>query len=257
MDAKAPLAAYLKAMDAVDEHTRKSFMQDHASQVRAHLQALGRKAYAAQFQPAPDFVVLFLPGESFFSAALENDPTLIEFGLDQNVILATPTTLIALLRTASYGWQQESLARNAAEISTLAKELYRRIFGMVEHWTKVGVNLSRAVHAYNSATTTLESRVLVSARKFEDLKTAPAGIEIRAVLPVERTVRALLDGNIAAVDPDVAAQDSEETTSVEVPSENPSVHPQRDPSAVDDNSGDVPPPNPDVPPGSVQHRNRI
>ncbi len=242
VDAKAPLAAYLKAMDAVDEHSRKTFMQDHASQVRAHLQALGRKAYAAQFQPAPDFVVLFLPGESFFSAALENDPTLIEFGLDQNVILATPTTLIALLRTASYGWQQESLARNAAEISALGKELYRRISGMIEHWTKVGVNLSRAVHAYNSASITLESRVLVSARKFEDLKTAPGGFEIKAVAPVERTVRALLDGSVGATDAEDGLASTEITVSEEIPEDNPKAQFQQDPSAVDDNSGDVPPP---------------
>jgi DNA recombination protein RmuC len=194
VDAKAPLAAYLSAIEATDEPSRKRLMQNHAAQVRVHVQALGRKSYSAQFQPAPDFVVLFLPGESFFSAALENDPTLIEYGLDQNVVLATPTTLIALLRTASYGWQQESLARNAAEISALGKELYRRISGMIQHWAKVGVNLGRAVHAYNSATSSLESRVLVSARKFEDLKTAPAGMDIKTVLPVERTVRVLVEG---------------------------------------------------------------
>lgn len=193
VDAKAPLAAYLQAIEAADEITRKSLMGDHAMQVRAHLQALGRKSYAEQFQPAPDFVVLFLPGESFFSAALENDPSLIEFGLDQNVVLATPTTLIALLRTAAYGWQQESLTRNAAEISVLGKELYRRIAGMLEHWTKVGLSLSRAVNAYNDASASLETRVLVSARKFEELKTTPLGLEIKPVIPIERTVKFLID----------------------------------------------------------------
>ena len=219
VDAKAPLAAYLLAIESGDEQTRKSLMQNHASQVRAHLQALGRKSYAAQFQPAPDFVVLFLPGESFFSAALENDPTLIEFGLDRNVVLATPTTLIALLRTASYGWRQESLARNAAEISALGKELYRRISGMIEHWVKVGVNLSRAVHAYNSASTSLESRVLASARKFENLKTAPVGMEIRTILPVERTVRALVEGHGGAAEFDEVALDDETAISVGIQSE--------------------------------------
>lgn len=191
VDAKAPLAAYLKAVEAIDENSRKALMRDHAAQVRAHLQALGRKSYAAQFQPTPDFVVLFLPGESFFSAALENDPALIEYGWDQNVVLATPTTLIALLRTAAYGWQQEALAQNAADISVLGKELYRRISGMMEQWRKLGVNLSRAVHAYNDASGTLEGRVLVSARKFESLKTAPTGIEIKEAVPVERTVRGI------------------------------------------------------------------
>jgi DNA recombination protein RmuC len=226
VDAKAPLAAYLLAIEAGDEPTRKSLMQNHASQVRAHLQALGRKSYAAQFQPAPDFVVLFLPGESFFSAALENDPTLIEFGLDQNVVLATPTTLIALLRTASYGWRQESLARNAAEISALGKELYRRISGMIEHWAKVGANLSRAVHAYNNASASLESRVLVSARKFEDLKTAPVGMEIKAILPVERTVRVLVEGHAGAADFD------------EVPVEDEAAVPENTQSEIDE----APPP---------------
>ena len=161
-----------------------------------------------------------MPGESFFSAALENDPTLIEFGLDHNVVLATPTTLIALLRTASYGWQQESLARNAAEISAVGKELYRRISGMIEHWTKVGVNLSRAVHAYNSASASLESRVLVSARKFEDLKTSPIGMEIKAVVPIERAVRILVEGPVNAADfedvPDIDADAHfEETASAD------------------------------------------
>lgn len=212
VDAKAPLSAYLQAIEAADDTARRSFMQSHAAQVRTHLQALGRKSYAEQFQPAPDFVVLFLPGESFFSAALENDPSLIEFGLDQNVVLATPTTLIALLRTAAYGWQQESLAKNAAEISDLGKQLYRRIVGMQDHWTKVGVNLNRAVEAYNKASGTLESRVLVSARRFEDLKTAPIGYEIAPTTPIERTARLLFE-DVVTIDPNVAPQiESDEET---------------------------------------------
>jgi DNA recombination protein RmuC len=191
VDAKTPLAAYLEAIEAPDEATRKTRLAAHAVQVRTHLQSLGRKQYFEQFQPAPDFVVLFLPGESFFSAALENDPALIEFGLDQNVILATPTTLIALLRTAAYGWRQEALARNAAEISELGRELYRRLAGLSDHWIKLGRHLTQAVHSYNVAAASLESRVLVSARKFEELKTSPAGIEIRQVPPVEHIPAAL------------------------------------------------------------------
>jgi DNA recombination protein RmuC len=157
--------------------------------VRAHMQSLGRKSYWEQFDQAPEFAVLFLPGECFFSAALESDPTLIEAGAEQNLILATPTTLIALLRAVAYGWRQEKLAQNAAEISALGKELYKRLSDMGAHWAKVGMGLERAVEAYNSATGSLESRVMVSARKFAELKTAPLGVEIGELAPVEKAVR--------------------------------------------------------------------
>jgi DNA recombination protein RmuC len=189
VDAKAPLEAYLRAMEAQDEATRRARLADHARQVRAHLTALGRKSYWEQFDHAPEFAVMFLPGECFFSAALENDASLIEFGAGQNVILATPTTLIALLRAVAYGWRQEQLAQNAAEISALGKELFKRLSDMGDHWNKVGKNLERAVDAYNSATGSLESRVLVTARKFADLKTAPLGVEIAALEPVDKAVR--------------------------------------------------------------------
>jgi len=195
VDAKTPLEAFIGALEATDEAARITLMQNHARQVRDHLQALGRKAYFEQFDRTPEFVVLFLPGESFFSAALENDPALIEFGVDQNVILATPTTLIALLKAVAYGWRQQDLAKNAAEISALGKELYQRVLAMTEHWKKVGAGLNRAVHSYNAATGSLESRVLISARKFEDLKVAPTGAEIAPVKLVEREVRSLHDGS--------------------------------------------------------------
>jgi DNA recombination protein RmuC len=153
--------------------------------------ALGRKSYWEQFDHAPEFAVLFLPGECFFSAALENDPSLIEFGVERNIILATPTTLIALLRAVAYGWRQEKLAENAAEISALGKELFKRLSDMGDHLNKVGKGLERAVEAYNSAAGSFESRVMVTARKFAELKTAPLGVAIAPLEQVEKSPRLL------------------------------------------------------------------
>jgi DNA recombination protein RmuC len=136
-------------------------------------------------------VVMFLPGELFFSAALQEDPGLIEFGVNEKVIPATPTTLIALLRAVAYGWRQEALARNAQEVAALGKQLYERIAKLAEHWACVGDRLGKAVDAYNSATGTLETRVLVTARRFQELKTAPEGVEIEMIEPVELRTRAV------------------------------------------------------------------
>ncbi len=191
VDAKTPLTAYLEAAEIEDDVLRKQRLVDHARQVRDHMTRLGRKSYQEQFNPTPELVVLFLPGEMFFSAALEQDPELIEFGVGEKVIPATPTTLIAMLRAIAYGWKQEALARNAQEICELGRELHERISVMAGHWGKVGKNLGDAVGAYNKAVASLETRVLVSARRFKELEAVPDGREIVQVEQVEVLPRAL------------------------------------------------------------------
>jgi DNA recombination protein RmuC len=188
VDAKAPLEAYLDAAATPDDAAREAALARHAAQVRAHMSRLGEKRYWAQFQPAPEFAVLFLPGETFFAAALEQDPGLIEWGVERKVIVASPTTLIALLRAVAYGWQQERAARNAEEISRLGRELHGRIGTLLEHFGRVGRRLGDAVEAYNATLGTLETRVAVSARKLDALG-AGTGEELAAPEPVEERPR--------------------------------------------------------------------
>lgn len=190
VDAKTPLQAFLEAFETTDEEARRVCLANHARQVRDHMKTLSGKGYWEQFEATPEFVVMFLPGETFFSAALEQDPGLIEQGVMQRVIPASPTTLIALLKAVAYGWNQEKLARNAQQISALGKELHERLRKLAGHITGVGTNLDRAVEAYNQAVGSLENRVLVSARKFAELGASVAD-DIPELEPIETTSRAL------------------------------------------------------------------
>jgi DNA recombination protein RmuC len=190
VDAKTPLQAFLDAFETTDEEVRRTCLANHARQVREHINTLSSKKYWEQFDSTPEFVVMFLPGETFFSAALEQDTGLIEHGVLSRVIPASPTTLIALLKAINYGWNQEKLARNAQEISALGRELHERLRKLATHITGIGTNLDRAVDAYNQAVGSLESRVLVSARKFAELGASVAE-DIPELEPIETTARAL------------------------------------------------------------------
>jgi DNA recombination protein RmuC len=190
VDCKVPLDGYMEALDAASDEARRAALLRHAAQVRQHVRRLAAKEYWKPFAGTLDFVVLFIPNDSFFAAAAEQDPALLETALQQKVVIVTPMTFIALLRAIEYGWKQEQIAENAERISALGQELFDRMATLGEHIGRIGGSLDKAVEAYNQAVRSLESRVLPSARKFKALG-AGGRKAIEALEPIEHAVRQL------------------------------------------------------------------
>ena len=191
IDSKAPIVAYLAALEATDDGARSACLADHARQVKAHIDNLGAKRYWQQFDATPEFVVLFLPGEVFFRAAMDADPELIEYGVAQKVILASPTTLIALLKAVAYGWNQKNLAESARKISEAGKTLYERLCSMTRHFEDMGAKLDGAMNSYNAAIGSMQKRVFPVARKFPELDKSLEPEELPDLEPLEKTARQL------------------------------------------------------------------
>jgi DNA recombination protein RmuC len=208
IDAKVPLNGFLAATAAENDEEHAAAMLEHARLVRGHIQSLSAREYWKQFEPTPEFVVLFVPGESFFSAALESVPTLIEEAIDKRVVLASPTTLIALLRAISYGWRQEMLAENAERISSLGKELYERLVVFSDHLGDVGHSLEKANEGYTKAVRSFNTRLLPGANKFRDLGVASTK-EIEALDSVESLPEPLTGASSAESEPEIAAESTD------------------------------------------------
>ncbi len=189
VDAKTPLSAYLEAQETSDASQRVRHLETHAKELRKHMRDLSQKDYWKRYDLSPEFVILFLPAESFFSAALQVDPSLIENGAEQNIIVATPTTLIAILRAVAHSWKQEAISKNAEQIAMLGQELYERLSVLSEHWNRVGRSLASSVEAYNQAIASLETRVLVPARKLKEHGAAALNKELAALEPVDKLIR--------------------------------------------------------------------
>ena len=217
VDAKTPLDAYLTAMEAADEESRERGLADHARQVRNHVRALASQDYWKALPETPEFVVMFIPGEAFFAAAIESDPDLLENAVRQRILISTPTTLIALVKTIAYGWQQENLAKNAQVVATQGRELYERIKTFGGHMNDLGRSLQQTVERYNKGIGSLERRVLPAARRFEELDVAPGGSSIPSLEPVETDARESQTEELAAEPPaaDAAPADTGEAQQAE------------------------------------------
>lgn len=224
VDSKAPMDAYLEAIETDSDSERATSLTRHAAQVRTHIQQLGSKNYQDQFETTPEFVVLFLPSEAFFSAALTEDSSLIEKGVAQGVILATPTTLIALLRAVSFGWRQETLTENAREISSTGRELYTRLTAFTEHVQKLGRSLNSTVADYNKTVGSLQNRVLTGARKFETLGASPETKELAETQEIETLARQMHtstspEEEITETAPNIESTKPDDTTSASLAAE--------------------------------------
>jgi len=191
VDAKVPMQAFLDATDATDESIRKTHLVSHARQLRTHVDALSKKSYWQQFDDSPEFVIAFIPGDPLLAAALEHDPTLLEHAVSSHVLLATPTTLIGLLRAVAYGWQQDALAENAREVQQIGRELYKRLATFGEHMARTGRSLSGAVDAYNKAVGSLERNVLPQARRFQELGVGGSDKDVPMLDQVDAVARGL------------------------------------------------------------------
>ena len=211
VDAKVSFSGFLEAQHADDEATRSGRLDAHTRHIKAHVDSLAGKQYWEQFAPAPEFVVMFVPSEVFVTAAVERDPAIYEYAFERNVVLATPATLVALLRTVGYTWRQEALAKNAQEVLNLGRELHSRLSTLGGHVSKLGNQLNKAVGAYNSTVSSLESRVLVTARKMADLKVVDSGLDEPAQL--DTTARkAQAPELVASTDERLIAIDDTEST---------------------------------------------
>lgn len=202
IDAKAPMTAFLEAFDATDDDSRNHHFRRHARSLRIHVGLLSKKAYQDNFDPSPEFVLMFLPNEAVFSAALEHDPELLDFGVSNNVIIATPLTLIALLKSAAYGWRQEAIAEDVRQVAVLGRRLYERIGKMAADVAKVGQSIDRSVKAYNKMVGSMEGRVLASARKFKDLPAIGSNKDLPVLEPVETVTRTFRTGEMFVNDED-------------------------------------------------------